>query len=147
MKFLRGMFDRVRPSFEEGGRLKPLKPVFDATENFFFAPSARTHDAPHIRDPLDLKRFMSMVIIGLAPCVLASFYFFGLRMLAMIVVSYAAGGAVETLFAVVRKEDINEGFLVTGLIFPLILPPGNIAAPVIDDAAVRIRLRRLQHEG
>ena len=124
MKFLRGMFDRVRPSFGEGGRLKPLKPVFDATENFFFASSARTQDAPHIRDPLDLKRFMSMVIIGLAPCVLASFYFFGLRMLAMIVVSYAAGGAVEMLFAVVRKEDINEGFLVTGLIFPLILPPG-----------------------
>ncbi|NQT19292.1 MAG: RnfABCDGE type electron transport complex subunit D [Planctomycetes bacterium] len=101
-----------------------MKPVFDATENFFYAPSARTQNAPHIRDPLDLKRFMSMVIIGLAPCVVAAFYFFGLRMLAMIVVSYAAGGAVEMLFAVVRKEEINEGFLVTGLIFPLILPPG-----------------------
>jgi Na(+)-translocating NADH:ubiquinone oxidoreductase B subunit len=58
------------------------------------------------------------------PCALAAVYFFGLRMLAMIVVSYAAGLAVEVLFAVVRKEDINEGFFVTGIIFPLVLPPG-----------------------
>ena len=123
MKLLMNIFDRLRPNFEEGGRLRPMKPVFDATENFFFAPAARTENAPHVRDPLDVKRFMSMVIVALAPCVLLSFYFFGLRVLAMIAVSYAVGGAVETLFAVVRKEEINEGFLVTGLIFPLILPP------------------------
>ena len=76
-----------------------------------------------MRDPLDVKRFMSVVILALAPCVLASLYFFGLRVLAMIAVSYAAGGAVEVLFAIVRKEEINEGFLVTGLLFPLVLPP------------------------
>jgi Na(+)-translocating NADH:ubiquinone oxidoreductase B subunit len=64
-----------------------------------------------------------MVIIALLPCLAASFYFFGLRMIAMIVVSYAAGGAVEVFFSIVRKEQINEGFLVTGLLFPLILPP------------------------
>ena len=64
-----------------------------------------------------------MVIVALAPCVAMSVYYFGLRVLAMIAVSYAVGGAVEVLFAVLRKEDINEGFLVTGLIFPLILPP------------------------
>jgi Na(+)-translocating NADH:ubiquinone oxidoreductase B subunit len=57
------------------------------------------------------------------PCLLAAVYFFGLRVLAMVIVSYAAGGLVEAFFAIVRKEEINEGFLVTGLVFPLILPP------------------------
>lgn len=92
-------------------------------ENFFFAPSTRTAMAPHVRDPLDVKRFMSMVIVALLPCLAASFYFYGWRVLPMIIVSYAAGGAVEVIFAFVRKEEINEGFLVTGLLFPLILPP------------------------
>ena len=113
----------VRPHFEDGGRLRALKPLFGAAENFFFSPDTRTTHAPHVRDPLDVKRFMSTVIIALLPCVLAALYFFGLRVLSMIVVSYAVGGMVEVLFAVVRKEEINEGFLVTGLIFPLVLPP------------------------
>ncbi len=123
MKWLLRLLTALRPPFEEGGRLHPLKPVFDATENFFFGPGARTSDEPHVRDPLDVKRYMSMVIVALAPCVAMSIYYFGLRVLAMIVVSYAVGGAVEVVFAVLRKEEINEGFLVTGLIFPLILPP------------------------
>ena len=123
MNWLLDILERLRPNFEDGGKLRPLKPVFDATENFFFAPASVTAGAPHVRDPLDVKRYMSVVIVALLPCVLASLYFFGLRVVAMIAVSYAAGGAVETLFAVVRKEEINEGFLVTGLIFPLILPP------------------------
>lgn len=123
MKWLLEIFKRLRPNFEEGGRLGLARPLFDAAENFFFAPSSRTPGAPHVRDPLDVKRFMSAVIIAMLPCFVASVYFFGLRVIAMIVVSYAVGGAVEVLFAVVRKEDINEGFLVTGFIFPLILPP------------------------
>jgi Na(+)-translocating NADH:ubiquinone oxidoreductase B subunit len=100
-----------------------MEPVFTAMENFFFGPAARTGDAPYVRDPLDLKRYMSAVILAMGPCFLLSLYFFGLRVLAVVIVSYVAGGAVEVLFAVVRKEEINEGFLVTGLIFPLILPP------------------------
>jgi len=64
-----------------------------------------------------------MVIISVVPCVLAAFYFFGLRFLAMIIVSYAAGLTVEAIFAMIRKEGINEGFFVTGILFPLILPP------------------------
>ena len=68
---------------------------------------------------------MSLVVIGLVPCFLASLYYFGWRILLMIMVSYVAGGVVEVLFAIVRKEEINEGFLVTGFIFPLILPPGT----------------------
>lgn len=123
MSPLRRVFEGLRPHFSAGGRLAAAEPVFEASENFFFGPAATTKCAPHVRDPLDLKRYMSMVIIGLLPCLLAAFYFFGWRTLAVIVVSYAAGGAVEVLFAVVRKEKINEGFLVTGLIFPLVLPP------------------------
>jgi Na+-transporting NADH:ubiquinone oxidoreductase subunit B len=123
VKWLLKIIDAVRPAFDEGGKLHLLKPVFGALEHFFFAPSTRTIAAPHIRDPLDLKRVMSMVIIALVPSVLAAIYFFGLRFLAMVVVSYAAGLTVETIFAMIRKEGINEGFFVTGILFPLILPP------------------------
>ena len=123
MKWLLNVIEKVRPHFEEGGRLKAFHPVFGALEHFFFSPSETTIGPPHIRDPLDLKRYMSMVIISLVPCVLAALYFFGLRFLAMVVVSYAAGLTVEALFAMVRKEGINEGFFVTGILWPLILPP------------------------
>ena len=123
MKMLLDIINRLRPNFSQGEKLGFAKPLFDAGEHFFFAPADRTPGAAHVRDPLDVKRFMSMVIIALLPCVAASLYFFGLRVVAMIVVSYAAGGAVEVLFAIVRKEEINEGFLVTGLLFPLLLPP------------------------
>lgn len=123
MKSLLRLFETLRPTFEKGGKLASWKPVFEAMENFLFAPAATTLAAPHVRDPLDVKRLMSVVIIALLPCLAASFYFFGLRLIAMIVVSYAAGGAVEVIFAMVRKENINEGFLVTGMLFPLILPP------------------------
>lgn len=123
MKFLLDIFKAVRPTFAKGGRLSPFKSVFDAMENFFFAPAAVTLAAPHVRDPLDIKRLMSMVIIAVVPSLLAAFYFFGWRLVPMIIVSYAAGGAVEVAFAIIRKEEINEGFLVTGMLFPLILPP------------------------
>jgi len=123
MKRLERFFESQRHRFEEDGRLAPLKPVFDAAENFFLSPVAVTAVAPHVRDPLEIKRYMSLVVIALLPCFAASLYYFGWRVLAMIAVSYAAGGTVEVLFAVVRKEEIHEGFLVTGFIYPLILPP------------------------
>ena len=123
MKWLLNVIEKVRPNFEEGGKLKAFHPVFGAMEHFFFAPGTTTMGAPHIRDPIDLKRFMSMVIISVMPCVFAAWYFFGMRFLAMVVVSYAAGLAVEATFSIVRKEDINEGFFVTGMLWPLILPP------------------------
>ncbi len=125
MKRLLKIIEAVRPTFAEGGKLGVLKPVFGALEHFFFAPSETTLGAPHVRDPLDLKRLMSMVIISVVPCALAAFYFFGWRFLAMVIVSYASGLAVEAIFAIVRKEGINEGFFVTGILFPLILPPGT----------------------
>jgi Na+-transporting NADH:ubiquinone oxidoreductase subunit B len=101
-----------------------LSPLFGAIDAFIRNPLTQAKLAPHARDPLDVKRYMSMVIIALLPATFASFYFFGWRMLPVIAVSYMAGGAVEVLFAVIRREEINEGFLVTGLLFPLIVPPG-----------------------
>jgi len=123
VKKLLKICETIRPTFEEGGKLRAFKPIYEALENFLFAPSATTLTAPHVRDPLNVKRVMSIVIISLVPSILAAVYFFGLRLLAMIVVSYAAGGTVEVIFAIVRKEKIAEGFLVTGMLFPLILPP------------------------
>jgi Na+-transporting NADH:ubiquinone oxidoreductase subunit B len=123
VKALLNLFEKLRPGFEKGGKFAAFRPVFDAAEHVFFAPSTRTKHSPHVRDPLDIKRFMSMVILALLPVLLTAVYFFGLRVLLIIAVSYVVGGAVEVLFAIIRKEQINEGFLVTGLIFPLILPP------------------------
>ena len=123
MKMLLKIFKKAAPAFEEEGKFSAFKPLYEAMENFCFAPSATTALAPYARDPLDIKRFMSMVIVALVPCLFVAFYFFGWRLVAMIIVSYAAGGAVEVIFAMVRKEGIQEGFLVTGMIFPLILPP------------------------
>lgn len=123
MKALLRTMQKFKPAFEEGKPLARFKGAYDAAETFFFAPAHPTSGAPHIRDPLDVKRFMSMVIVALAPATVLSVYFFGLRALALILVSYAVGGTVELVFSVVRKEEINEGFLVTGLIFPLTLPP------------------------
>ena len=124
MKFLANLLNKARPKFEDGGAFRPMKPLFDAIDAFMFNPLSQAKLAPHARDPLDVKRYMSMVIIALLPATFAAFYFYGWRMLPVIMVSYMAGGAVEVLFAVIRKEEINEGFLVTGLLFPLILPPG-----------------------
>ena len=124
MKFLLKILDKLRPSFEPSGRLAFFKPLFDAFDAFCFSHPETTGCGPFARDSLDIKRYMSMVIVALLPCTLAGLYFFGWRILPVIVVSYAAGGAVEVLFGLVRKESINEGFLVTGLIFPLILPAG-----------------------
>jgi Na(+)-translocating NADH:ubiquinone oxidoreductase B subunit len=125
VKAVRRVFERLREKTAEGGPLRPVKPLIDATDHFFFGPDTRTEAASHVRDPLDVKRYMSMVIVALVPCVAASLYFFGLRVLALIAVSYAAGGAVEVLFACLRRHEINEGFLVTGLLFPLVLPPAT----------------------
>jgi len=123
VKLLEKLFDRTRPQFEPGGRWHLLRPLAQGTEAFFFGSNETTHAAPHARDPLDSKRFMMMVIIALFPAFLASVYFFGLRVIAMMAVSYIAGGIVEVAFAILRKKDIHEGFFVTGFLFPLVVPP------------------------
>jgi Na(+)-translocating NADH:ubiquinone oxidoreductase B subunit len=123
VKKLLKIVETIRPTFEEGGKLGTFKPIFEALENFLFSPSTTTLTAPHIRVPLDVKRVMSMVIISLVPSIVAALYFFGPRFILMVIVTYAAGLSVEAIFAIVRKESINEGFFVTGFLFPLIMPP------------------------
>jgi Na(+)-translocating NADH:ubiquinone oxidoreductase B subunit len=124
MKLLKDILDKTRPLFEEGGKLRRFHSIFDAGDNAFFACTFKAKNEPFARDPVDIKRYMFTVIMAVTPAFLASIYFFGWRVLAMLIVSYVAGGIVEVTFAVVRKEEINEGFLVTGFLFPLILPPG-----------------------
>lgn len=124
MKLLLNIFDQLRPLFDEKkGKLRALKVVFETAEFIFFYPPDRTKNAPHVRDPLDLKRYMGMVLLAMLPCIIASVLFFGPYVIAMILVSYAVGGICEVVFAIIRKGEIHEGFFVTGMIFPLILPP------------------------
>ena len=122
-KIAEKVFGKIGPVFEKGRPLHFIHPAYEAIENFLLWPSTRTDIAPHVRDPQDVKRFMSMVMLCVMPCIAASIYFFGWRIVPMIVVTYASGLIVEWIFAVIRKEGINEGFFVTGLLYPLILPP------------------------
>lgn len=143
-KPLRKIFDVSRPVFEKGGRLEKLHPLFDAVETVFFQPAIATGSRPFVRDSLDLKRFMSFVLVALIPPLLFGIYNTGYQahqaaglstdlfsvvlsgleiVLPIIIVSYGVGLFWETLFAAVRKHPISEGFLVTGLLFPLTLPP------------------------
>jgi len=124
MKLLRKFFDKIEPLFDKGKPLAAFHPVYSMFDNMMFLSNEKTPNAPFGRDPIDIKRYMFIVIIGLGPCFLGALYFYGIRVLWMLIVSYAAGAVVEIAFAVVRKEEVNEGFLVTGFIFPLILPPG-----------------------
>nr|HID58855.1 RnfABCDGE type electron transport complex subunit D [Desulfobacterales bacterium] len=103
--------------------LSTFKPVLDALDAALFGTDRTSIEAPHFVDPLDLKRYMSCVVLALLPSALASVYFYGWQAVKIIMVSYIAGGSVEVIFAIVRKKEIHEGFLVTGLIFPLTLPP------------------------
>lgn len=145
MKFMLKLLDKVRPDFLPGGKFERLYPLFEAKDTFMFTPAEVTHGAPHVRDALDIKRTMITVVLALIPCVLFGIWNAGLQyntvnqtgdtsllsnmlqgaMLVMpiILVSYIFGGLWEVAFAIVRKHPINEGFLVSGLLFPLTLPP------------------------
>ena len=144
MKALKRLFNTTRPHFETGGRLEKLHPLFDAVETVAFTPAITTRSDAHVRDSLDLKRYMTFVIIALMPPFFYGIYntgyqshlasgldlgFFPVMMrgawvvLPMLMVSYAVGLFWEILFASIRKHKISEGFLVTGLLFPMTLPP------------------------
>ena len=145
MKFILNLHDKVRPLFKKGGKLDSVGPIFDAADTFAFTPEEETHAGAHIRDAIDLKRVMVTVIYALLPC-----FFFGIWnaghqynlvnavkdsgivadlirgamiVMPLVIVSYAVGGFWEVLFSCVRKHPINEGLLVSGFLFPLILPP------------------------
>ena len=120
MKIVRTILDKLYA-------IKPLnyafKPVLDAADAAMFGTDETTVTAPHAVTYVESKRFMGVVIAALAPAALASVVFYGLRAVYLFAVSYIVGGLVEILFARFRNKHIHEGFLVTGLIFPLTLPP------------------------
>ncbi len=121
MRILRTLMDKALATYGKG----PMGPIIEALDFFLFSPDKATDKPPYIRDGVDLKRFMSWAIIGLFPAFFGSIYFFGPRVLLVVLVSYMAGAVVEVTFSVLRKEPIAEGLLVTGLIFPLTLPVGT----------------------
>ncbi len=147
MKFLHKILEKQKPMFEKGGKLEKLYYLFEAGETFMFSPATTAgNKGVQIRDAIDLKRMMMTVVIAMVPCLIwgifnvgyqhyiaigeaTSFFsidnlLFGSRwVLPIVLVSYAAGGLIEAVFAVIRKHPINEGFLVTGMLIPLIVPP------------------------
>ncbi len=100
-----------------------FKTAVEALDSFFLRKPLRTSRAPFIRDAIDLKRYMIAVVFAMLPATVAGVYFYGLRVLLVIAVSYIFGVGTEWLFAYARKEEIHEGAFVTCLIYPLILPP------------------------
>ena len=143
MKLFKNLLGSVKPHFEKGGKLEKLYPAYDAFETFLFVPDHTTHKGAHVRDAIDLKRTMFMVIVALIPCLLfgmwnvgyqyhlaigetatlfENFIFGFWKFLPLIIVSYAVGLAVEFAFAIYRGHSVNEGYLVTGLLIPLTMP-------------------------
>lgn len=145
MKFLRDQIDKIKPTFSEGGKLSFLHSTFDAFETFLFVPNHTTQNGAHIRDGIDLKRTMFTVIIAMLPALLFGLwnvghqqslaltgtdgalwnnFFVGLiQTMPIIIVSYGVGLGIEMGFAQFRGHPVNEGFLVTGMLIPLCMPP------------------------
>jgi len=144
MKALRRYIDKIKPQFMPGGRFGMLHSTFDAFETFLFVPNKTTFKGSHIRDQIDMKRTMSLVVLAMMPPLLfgiwnvgfqhfRSFgevmpfidvFLYGLKkVLPIIVVSYVTGLAIEFGFAQARKHEVNEGFLVSGMLIPLVMPP------------------------
>jgi Na+-transporting NADH:ubiquinone oxidoreductase subunit B len=143
MKLFKNILESVKPHFMEGGKLEKMYPAYDAFETFLFVPDHTTHAGSHIRDGIDLKRTMITVVIALLPALffgmwnvgqlhfsaigedftlMSAFTFGALKMLPLIIVSYAVGLGVEFAFAISRGHSVNEGYLVTGLLIPMIMP-------------------------
>lgn len=145
MKSLRKFLDKIKPNFEKDGKLEKFYPAFNAFETFLFVPDHTTGaKGSHVRDAIDLKRTMILVVLSLVPCLLFgmwnvgyqhhlalgisditlidNFIFGAIKVLPMVIVSYATGLTVEFIFAIIRKHSINEGFLVSGMLIPLVMP-------------------------
>lgn len=144
MKIIEDIFKNIEPLFTEGGKFNFAYSAFEAAESFFLTNKDVTTGKTHIRDSLDSKRLMGMVVLALIPCLIMSIYNTGLqRLLAtgtqptlpliigyglwaflpVFIVTLSVGGTWELVFSIVRKHPINEGFFVTLFLFPLILPP------------------------
>lgn len=144
MKALRRTLDKLKPQFQKGGKFEKLHSTFDAFETFLFVPDITTHKGSHIRDANDMKRTMVIVVIALIPALLFGIWnvgfqhftslgetavfwdkvLYGLgKVLPIIIVSYVVGLGIEFAFAQIRHHEVNEGFLVSGMLIPLVLPP------------------------
>ena len=141
---LRKYVSKIKPNFVEGGRFAWLQSTFEAFESFLFVPDETTKRGCQIRDAIDLKRTMIFVVIALMPALLFGIWNIGyqhfkataeavsfwqtigfglMKAIPVIVVSYVTGLAIEFFFAQIRHHQVNEGFLVTGMLIPLVLPP------------------------
>ena len=185
---LRNLLDKIEPFFHKGGPLEKLYPLYEANDTFLYTPGDVAKGSTHVRDAIDTKRMMTMVIVALLPCIFMAmyntgyqaqkviyagatvpvsdthfdmlwsgnwrfelmkslgflnedftcpnpgdFFSFGsmlscllhgaLYFLPVYIVTMAVGGHCELIFSIIRKHEINEGFLVTGMLFPLTLPP------------------------
>jgi len=164
MKPVRRLLDALRPTFDEGGKLERLYPLFEVADTFLYTPGDVTSGPSHVRDGMDLKRMMITVVVALLPCIVMAMVNTGyqanhamadlgiaaapgwrgvvmawvgyspesllsnlvhgaLYFIPVFLVCNIVGGAWEVLFGCVRGHEINEGFLVTGMLFPLTLPP------------------------
>lgn len=143
MKALRKILDKIKPAFEKGGKLSMFHSVFDGFETFLFVPNHTSKSGTHIHDGIDSKRAMFVVVIALIPALLfgmfntgyqhylaigqdagflLTFLWGALAVLPYVVVSYVVGLGIEFTTAQFKGEEIHEGFLVTGMLIPLIVP-------------------------
>ena len=143
MKALRNYLDKIKPNFEEGGKFHWLYSTYDAFETFLFVPNLTSRSGVHIHDARDSKRTMIIVVIALIPALLVGMYNVGLQhymaigqevdiltkfvygfigVLPQLIVSYVVGLGIEFAIAQVRKVEVAEGFLVSGILIPMILP-------------------------
>ena len=143
MNGLRNFVDKIKPTFEKGGKLGFLHSTFDAFETFLFVPDTVTRRGAHVRDCVDLKRVMIMVVIALVPAMLFGIWntgyqhslAFGLdwgfwnivlyglvKVLPLYIVSYLVGLGIEFVSAQIQGHEVNEGYLVSGMLIPLIVP-------------------------
>ena len=140
---MHNLVEKVKPNFEKGGKFEKLYRTFEAFETFLFVQGNVTRKGSHIRDAMDMKRTMFHVVIAMTPVLLFGMWNVGyqhflaiglevsfidqflhglIRVLPLIVVSYASGLIVEFIFATIRNHEVNEGFLVSGLLIPLVIP-------------------------
>lgn len=143
MKSLRNQLDKIKPLFEKGGKLEKLHALYDAMDTFLYVPSQTSKTGVHIHDASDSKRTMSIVILALLPALLFGIYNVGyqhylaigatpiltdclifglLAVLPKIVVSYVVGLGIEIIIAQIKGHEVQEGFLVTGILIPMIVP-------------------------
>jgi Na+-transporting NADH:ubiquinone oxidoreductase subunit B len=146
MQFLRNQLDKLKHNFEKGGKLEKYYYAYEAFDSFLFSPNTTTSGkGAQIRDAVDLKRLMMTVIVSMLPCLIFGIWNVGhqhfiaigqadaatadklwvglVQVLPIIIVSYGVGLGIEFVFSMLRRHPVNEGFLVTGMLIPLVMPP------------------------